>query len=71
MLAIGFNIETIADAAGHKPSEFPWFLCQKELRFPPAGSVKREGFIFWRGEMSSVRQEGNSANSSRMLIECL
>lgn len=58
-MLLGINLPNSRDSCG-----------RKSCVFPPAGSVKREGFIFRRGEMSSVRQEGNSANSSRMLMEC-
>lgn len=70
MLIIDLDIELMADATGHKPSGFLWFLCKKELFVFPTGAVKREDLIFWRAEMSSVRQEGNSATSSGMLINC-
>lgn len=43
---------------------------RKSCLFFSTGAVKREDLIFWRAEMSSVRQEGNSATSSGMLIKC-
>lgn len=48
MLIVDLDIELMADATGHKPSEFSWFLCQKELIVFPTAAVKRGDLIFWQ-----------------------